>query len=111
MLKDVSRWRETSGLQGIPSALTGTANFSRVRMGQGTSVALWLIKERHEIRLQGDLRVRGFYVLMRSGSFVALPEDVYIVSEDQLDLLRAEGIPFKFLDRSVTVRDIPAVAL
>lgn len=109
MFKNAYAWKATSGLQHNSFALSGTANFFRMRLDQDTAVVSHPISKRYKIKLEGDVVARGFYLLLRSGGFATYPDDVYIVSEEQLNLLRAEGILFKFQDPSVTVRDIRPV--
>jgi hypothetical protein len=80
-------------------------------MDQNTAAISHPISKRHLIKLEGDLVARGFYLLLRHGGLLSYPNDVYLISQEQLDMLRAEGILFKFLDPSVTVRDIAPVAI
>jgi hypothetical protein len=82
-----------------------------MRIDQDTVVPFRPISKRYMIKLEGDMVQRGFYLLLRSGGFATYPGDVYIISEEQLALLRAEGVLFKFQDQSVTVRDIRPVEI
>jgi hypothetical protein len=113
MFKNAYPWKATSGIQRNLSTLSGTANYCQMRIDQDTAVPLHPISKRYMIKLEGDMVPRGFYLLLRSGGFATYrdPGNVYIVSEEQLALLRAEGILFKFQDQSVTVRDIRPVEI
>jgi len=49
---------------------------------------------RRVIKFSGKWDAEGLYVLVNTGSGVALPGNSYIVTDEQIAALRAKGIPF-----------------
>ncbi len=52
-----------------------------------------------KIKLNSDRtnKVRGFYILMTSGSVVCLPDDEYIIPTESKDVLKQKNIDFEVL--------------
>ena len=46
------------------------------------------------IRIPAQWDARGFYELLNTGSGVALPGNNYVVTDEQIAVLREKGIPF-----------------
>lgn len=57
---------------------------------------------------------RGFYLLMRRGQVVCLPDGIYEIQENLLEVLEEAGIPYEVIEREgidgayKTLRDLVA---
>ena len=51
----------------------------------------------HNIRIDSNNKIEGFYTLLTNGSVVCLPNNEYIVPEEVLEVLEKKKIKFTFL--------------
>ena len=51
------------------------------------------------IGLTGPDKTQGFYLILTSGTSHSLPDDMYVVSDQQIELLEEKGIPFELISQ------------
>lgn len=50
------------------------------------------------IQIPEQYNAKGFYNLMLNGPVKCLPDNVYVVNEEQIKILKKSSIPFKEID-------------